>query len=236
MKFKYLVKNVAWRNGKTATFMPKPIFGDNGSGMHCHQSIWNDGEPLFYDETGYAGLSDMARYYIGGILKHAPSLLAFTNPTVNSYHRLVPGFEAPVNLVYSQRNRSACVRIPITGSNPKAKRIEFRCPDPSSNPYLAFSAMLLAGIDGIKNKIEPHEPVDKDIYELPPDEIAEIDHVPDSLDAVLNTLEADHDFLLEGGVFTADLIETWIDYKRTNEIQPVALRPHPHEFELYYDI
>ena len=158
MKFKYLVKNVAWRNGKTATFMPKPIFGDNGSGMHCHQSIWNDGEPLFYDETGYAGLSDMARYYIGGILKHAPSLLAFTNPTVNSYHRLVPGFEAPVNLVYSQRNRSACVRIPITGSNPKAKRIEFRCPDPSSNPYLAFSAMLLAGIDGIKNKIEPPSP------------------------------------------------------------------------------
>ena len=173
MKFKYIVKNVAWRNGKTATFMPKPIFGDNGSGMHCHQSIWNDGEPLFYDETGYAGLSDMARYYIGGILKHAPSLLAFTNPTVNSYHRLVPGFEAPVNLVYSQRNRSACVRIPITGSNPKAKRIEFRCPDPSANPYLAFSALLLAGIDGIKNKIEPPQPIDKDLYELPPDEHAD---------------------------------------------------------------
>ena len=178
MKFKYIIKNVAWRNGKTATFMPKPIFGDNGSGMHCHQSIWNKGEPLFYDETGYAGLSDMARYYIGGLLKHAPSLLAFTNPTVNSYHRLVPGFEAPVNLVYSQRNRSACVRIPITGSNPKAKRIEFRCPDPSANPYLAFSAMLLAGIDGIKNKIEPHEPVDKDLYELPPDEHANIPTVP----------------------------------------------------------
>ena len=236
MKFKYLVKNVAWRNGKTATFMPKPIFGDNGSGMHCHQSIWNDGEPLFYDETGYAGLSDMARYYIGGLLKHAPSLLAFTNPTVNSYHRLVPGFEAPVNLVYSQRNRSACVRIPITGANPKAKRIEFRCPDPSSNPYLAFSAMLLAGIDGIKNKIEPHEPVDKDLYELPPDEHADIPTVPGSLDAVLDSLEADHDFLLEGGVFTPDLIETWIDFKRVNEIQPVALRPHPHEFELYFDI
>ena len=215
MKFKYLVKNVAWRNGKTATFMPKPIFGDNGSGMHCHQSIWNDGEPLFYDETGYAGLSDMARYYIGGLLKHAPSLLAFTNPTVNSYHRLVPGFEAPVNLVYSQRNRSACIRIPITGSNPKAKRIEFRCPDPSANPYLAFSAMLLAGIDGIKNKIEPHEPVDKDLYELPPDEHADIPTVPASLDAVLDSLEADHDFLLEGGVFTPDLIETWIDFKRT---------------------
>jgi glutamine synthetase len=236
MKFKYLVKNVAWRNGKTATFMPKPIFGDNGSGMHCHQSIWNEGVPLFYDETGYAGLSDMARYYIGGILKHAPSLLAFTNPTVNSYHRLVPGFEAPVNLVYSQRNRSACVRIPITGANPKAKRIEFRCPDPSSNPYLAFAAMLLAGIDGIKNKIEPHEPVDKDLYELPPDEHADIPTVPSSLNAVLDSLEADHDFLLEGGVFTPDLIETWIDFKRTQEIQPVALRPHPHEFELYYDI
>jgi glutamine synthetase len=236
MKFKYLVKNVAWRNGKTATFMPKPIFGDNGSGMHCHQSIWNNGEPLFYDETGYAGLSDMARHYIGGILKHAPSLLAFTNPTVNSYHRLVPGFEAPVNLVYSQRNRSACVRIPITGANPKAKRIEFRCPDPSSNPYLAFSAMLLAGIDGIKNKIEPHEPVDKDLYELPPDEHADIPTVPATLNAVLDTLEADHDYLLEGGVFTPDLIETWIDYKRTNEIEPVALRPHPHEFELYYDL
>jgi glutamine synthetase len=236
MKFKYIVKNVAWRNNKTATFMPKPIFGDNGSGMHCHQSIWDGDEPLFYDETGYAGLSDMARYYIGGILEHAPSLLAFTNPTVNSYHRLVPGFEAPVNLVYSQRNRSACVRIPITGSNPKAKRIEFRCPDPSANPYLAFSAMLLAGIDGIKNKIEPHEPVDKDLYELPPDEHADIPTVPASLNAVMDSLEDDHEFLLEGGVFTGDLIETWIDYKRTQEIQPVALRPHPHEFELYYDI
>jgi glutamine synthetase len=236
MKFKYIVKNVAWRNGKTATFMPKPIFGDNGSGMHCHQSIWNNGEPLFYDEAGYAGLSDTARYYIGGLLKHAPSLLAFTNPTVNSYHRLVPGFEAPVNLVYSQRNRSACIRIPITGSNPKAKRIEFRCPDPSANPYLAFSAMLLAGIDGIKNKIEPPQPIDKDLYELPPDEHADIDTVPATLPAVMDALEADHDFLLEGGVFTPDLIETWIDYKRTNEIAPIALRPHPHEFELYYDI
>jgi glutamine synthetase len=236
MKFKYLVKNVAWRNGKTATFMPKPIFGDNGSGMHCHQSIWNNGEPLFYDESGYAGLSDMARYYIGGLLKHAPSLLAFTNPTVNSYHRLVPGFEAPVNLVYSQRNRSACIRIPITGANPKAKRIEFRCPDPSSNPYLAFSAMLLAGIDGIKNKIEPPQPIDKDLYELPPDEHADIETVPASLGSVLDALEADHDYLLEGGVFTPDLIETWIDFKRTQEIAPLALRPHPHEFELYFDI
>jgi glutamine synthetase len=236
MKFKYLVKNVAWRNNKTATFMPKPIFGDNGSGMHCHQSIWNDGEPLFFDETGYAGLSDVARYYIGGLLAHAPSLLAFTNPTVNSYHRLVPGFEAPISLVYSQRNRSACVRIPITGTNPKAKRIEFRCPDPSANPYLAFSALLLAGLDGIKNKIEPPTPVDKDIYELPPDEMAEIDQVPTSLGAVLDNLEADHDFLTAGGVFTSDLIETWIEYKRTAEILPVQLRPHPHEFELYYDI
>ncbi len=236
MKFKYIVKNVAWRNGKTATFMPKPIFGDNGSGMHCHQSVWADGEPLFYDESGYAGLSDTARYYIGGILQHAPSLLAFTNPTVNSYHRLVPGFEAPVNLVYSQRNRSACIRIPITGANPKAKRIEFRCPDPSANPYLAFSAMLLAGLDGIRNKIEPPDPIDKDLYELPPDEFGEVATVPGSLGAVMDTLEGDHEYLLEGGVFTPDLLETWIDYKRVNEIAPVALRPHPHEFELYYDI
>ncbi len=236
MKFKYIIRNVAYQAGKTATFMPKPIFGDNGSGMHCHQSLWADGEPLFYDEAGYAGLSDMARYYIGGILRHAPSLLAFTNPTVNSYHRLVPGFEAPVNLVYSQRNRSACIRIPITGANPKAKRIEFRCPDPSANPYLAFSAMLLAGVDGIRNKIEPATPIDKDLYELPPDEHADIDVVPTSLSAVMDALEADHEFLLQGDVFTADLIETWIDYKRTNEILPIAARPHPHEFELYYDI
>jgi glutamine synthetase len=236
MKFKYIVKNVAWRNGKTATFMPKPIFGDNGSGMHCHQSVWADGEPLFYDESGYAGLSDLARYYIGGLLAHAPSLLAFTNPTVNSYHRLVPGFEAPVNLVYSQRNRSACIRIPITGANPKAKRIEFRCPDPSANPYLAFSAMLLAGLDGIRNKIEPPQPIDKDLYELPPDEHGDIETVPATLTAVLDSLEADHEFLLEGGVFTPDLIETWIAYKREMEVLPIALRPHPHEFELYYDI
>jgi glutamine synthetase len=236
MKFKYIIKNVAWRNGKSATFMPKPIFGDNGSGMHVHQSIWNEGEPLFYDETGYGGLSDTARYYIGGILKHAPSLLAFTNPTVNSYHRLVPGFEAPVNLVYSARNRSACIRIPVTGSNPKAKRIEFRVPDPSSNPYLAFSAMLMAGLDGIRNKIEPEQPVDKDLYELPPDEHAEISQVPASLPEVLNALEDDHAYLLEGGVFTSDLIETWIDWKRTNEVDPIRLRPHPHEFELYFDL
>ena len=236
MAFKYVIKNVAWAAGKTVTFMPKPLFGDNGSGMHCHQSLWKDGQPLFYDELGYAGLSDMARWYIGGLLKHAPSLLAFTNPTVNSYHRLVPGYEAPVILVYSQRNRSACIRIPITGSNPKAKRLEFRVPDPSSNPYLAFSAMLMAGLDGIKNKIEPPTPVDKDLYELPPDEAASIPQVPGSLGEVLDALEADHDFLLEGGVFTPDLIETWIAYKRLNEIDPIRMRPHPHEFELYYDI
>ena len=236
MLYKYIVKNVARQAGKTVTFMPKPIFGDNGSGMHCHQSLWKDGSPLFYDEVGYAGLSDTARHYIGGLLRHASSLLAFTNPTVNSYHRLVPGFEAPVNLVYSQRNRSACVRIPITGSNPKAKRLEFRVPDPSCNPYLAFSAMLMAGIDGIKNKIEPPEPVDKDLYELPPEEARNVPQVPGSLEAVLDSLEADHDFLLEGGVFTPDVIETWIAYKRENELDPIRLRPHPHEFEMYYDV
>jgi glutamine synthetase len=236
MLFKYVVKNVAHRHGKTATFMPKPVFGDNGSGMHCHQSLWKNGEPLFYDERGYGGLSDLARWYIGGLLKHAPSLLAFTNPTVNSYHRLVPGFEAPVNLVYSARNRSACVRIPITGSNPKAKRIEFRVPDPSSNPYLAFSAMLMAGIDGIRNRIEPPDPIDKDLYELPPEEHASIQQVPGTLAEVLDALEADHDYLTEGDVFTPDLIETWIEWKRTNEVDPIRLRPHPHEFELYFDL
>jgi glutamine synthetase len=236
MLYKYVIKSTALAAGKTVTFMPKPLFGDNGSGMHCHQSLWLDGSPLFYDEAGYAGLADMGRYYIGGLLKHAPSLLAFTNPTVNSYHRLVPGYEAPVNLVYSQRNRSACVRIPITGSSPKAKRLEFRVPDPSANPYLAFSAMLMAGLDGIKNKIEPHEPVDKDLYELPPDEAAAIPQVPGSLAAVLDSLEADHEFLIEGGVFTPDLIATWLDYKRSNELAPIQLRPHPHEFELYYDV
>ncbi|GAB2983322.1 type I glutamate--ammonia ligase [Actinotalea caeni] len=236
MKFKYVIKNVAFNAGKTATFMPKPLFGDNGSGMHSHQSLWKNGEPLFYDEKGYGGLSDMARWYIGGLLAHAPSLLAFTNPSANSYHRLVPGFEAPVNLVYSARNRSACIRIPITGTSPKAKRIEFRVPDPSSNPYLAFSAMLMAGLDGIKNRIEPPEPVDKDLYELPPEEHAQIAQVPDSLPGVLDALEADHDYLTEGDVFTTDLIETWIDYKRTNEVDALRLRPHPHEFELYYDV
>lgn len=236
MLFKYIVKNVAWANGKTATFMPKPLFNDNGSGMHCHQSLWKDGQPLFYDEMGYGGLSDTARWYIGGLLAHAPSVLAFTNPTVNSYHRLVPGFEAPVNLVYSARNRSAAVRIPVTGNSPKAKRVEFRVPDPSSNPYLAFSALVMAGLDGIKNKIEPIAPVDKDLYELPPDELANIPTVPDSLTGSLDALEEDNEFLQAGGVFPADLIETWIDYKRTNEVDPIRLRPHPHEFEMYYDI
>ncbi len=235
MKFKYIVKNTAWAAGKTATFMPKPIFGDNGSGMHVHQSLWKSGDPLFYDEAGYGGLSDVARWYIGGLLHHAPSLLAFTNPTVNSYHRLVPGFEAPVNLVYSSRNRSACIRIPITGSNPKAKRLEFRCPDPSSNPYLAFSACLLAGLDGILNRIEPLDPVDKDLYELPPEEHAQVPTVPASLDRVLEALEADHEFLLAGDVFTPDLIETWIEMKR-EDIDAIRLRPHPHEFEMYYDL
>jgi glutamine synthetase len=236
LKFKYIVKNVAHSFGKTATFMPKPLFGDNGSGMHVHQSLWKDGKPLFYDESGYGGLSDTARWYIGGILKHAPSLLAFTNPSVNSYHRLVPGFEAPVNLVYSAGNRSAAIRIPLTGTNPKAKRIEFRAPDASANPYLAFAAMLMAGLDGIKNRIEPHEPVDKDLYELPPEEANLIPQVPGTLEEVLQALEADHDYLLEGDVFTKDLIETWISYKREKEIAPLALRPHPYEFELYYGV
>ncbi|MCP3801878.1 type I glutamate--ammonia ligase [Allokutzneria sp. A3M-2-11 16] len=234
--FKYIVKNTAWAAGKTATFMPKPLYGDNGSGMHCHQSLWKDGAPLFYDESGYAGLSDTARHYIGGILHHAPSLLAFTNPTVNSYHRLVPGFEAPVSLVYSQRNRSACVRIPITGTNPKAKRVEFRCPDSSGNPYLAFAAMLMAGLDGIKNKIEPPAPIDKDLYELPPEEAKDVAQVPASLDEALVNLENNHDFLLEGGVFTEDVIHTWIALKREQEIDPIRLRPHPYEFALYYDV
>ncbi len=233
--YKYVIKNTAWAAGKTATFMPKPLFGDNGSGMHCHQSLWLGGEPLFYDETGYGGLSDTARWYVGGLLHHAPALCAITNPTVNSYRRLVPGFEAPVNLVYSQRNRSACTRIPVTGTNRKAKRVEFRVPDPSANPYLAFAAMLMAGLDGIRNKIEPPAPIDKDLYDLPPDEFASVTQVPGSLPEVLAALEDDNEFLLEGGVFTPDLIETWTDWKRNNEIDPVRLRPTPHEFAMYYD-
>jgi len=236
LKFKYIVKNTAELWGKTATFMPKPILGDNGSGMHTHMSLWKNGEPLFYDENGYAGLSDIARWYIGGILHHAPALLAFTNPTINSYRRLVKGFEAPVNLAYSAGNRSAAIRIPLTGSNPKAKRIEFRAPDASGNPYFAFAAQLMAGIDGIRNRIEPLEPIDKDLYELPPEEAKNIPQVPGSLDEALDALEADHDFLLEGGVFTDDLIRAWIDLKRETEILPMALRPHPYEYELYYGV
>ena len=235
-KFKYVVKNVANMFGKSATFMPKPVFGDNGSGMHCHQSLWNGGEPLFFDEKGYANLSDTARWYIGGLLKHASAVLAFTNPTVNSYRRLVPGFEAPVNMVYSQGNRSAGIRIPITGSNPKAKRIEFRAPDASGNPYLAFAAQLMAGLDGIRNRIEPAEPIDKDLYELPAEEAADIQKAPATLDEALNALEEDHEFLLAGDVFTEELIETWIAYKREMEIAPLALRPNPYEFELYYSV
>ncbi|MFF8817890.1 MULTISPECIES: type I glutamate--ammonia ligase [Leucobacter] len=236
LKFKYIVKNTAELWGKTATFMPKPVFGDNGSGMHTHMSLWANGEPLFYDENGYAGLSDTARWYIGGILKHAPSLLAFTNPTINSYRRLVKGYEAPVNLAYSAGNRSAAIRIPLTGSNPKAKRIEFRAPDASGNPYLAFAAQLMAGIDGIRNRIEPGEPIDKDLYELPPEEAANIPQVPGSLGEALAALEADHAYLLEGGVFTEELIQTWINLKNETELLPMAVRPHPYEFELYYGV
>jgi glutamine synthetase len=236
MLFKYIVKNTALKHGKTVTFMPKPIFQDNGSGMHTHQSLWTDGVPLFYDEAGYAGLSDLGRWYIGGLLAHAPALTAFTNPTTNSYRRLVPGYEAPVNLVYSQRNRSAAARIPLYSRSPKAKRVEFRVPDPSCNPYLAFAAMLMAGLDGVRNKIEPPAPLDKDLYDLPPEELAEIPQVPGSLDDALAALEADHEFLLEGGVFTQDVIDTWLAYKREHEVDAVRLRPHPWEFHLYYDI
>ncbi|AGF72965.1 hypothetical protein A605_09815 [Corynebacterium halotolerans YIM 70093 = DSM 44683] len=233
--FKYIVKNTATRNGKSATFMPKPMVNDGGSGMHVHQSLWKDGQPLFHDESGYAGLSDMARHYIGGILRHAGAVLAFTNPTLNSYHRRAPGFEAPVNLVYSQQNRSAAIRLPITGNNPKAKRIEFRAPDPSGNPYFAFAAMMMAGLDGVRNRIEPPALVDKDLYELPPDEIADVASVPTSLEAALNALADDHDFLTEGNVFTEDLSETHIQYKFDEEIIPARLRPTTQEFELYYD-
>ena len=236
MLYKYVVKSVARANGLSATFMPKPLFQDNGSGMHCHQSLWSGGEPLFYSEAGYAGLSDLGRWYIGGLLQHAPAILAFAAPTTNSYKRLVPGYEAPVNLVYSQRNRSASVRIPLYSKSPKAKRLEFRCPDPSANPYLAFSAMLMAGLDGIQNRIEPPDPVDKDLYDLPPEQLALVPQVPSSLDEALEALEGDQEFLKAGGVFTKDLVDTWIDYKRANEIDAIRLRPHPWEFMLYYDI
>ncbi len=235
-KYKYIVKQVCRMNGYTATFMPKPLFADNGSGMHCHQSIWKDGDPTFFDEINYAGLSENAKYYIGGLLKHAPALLALAAPTTNSYRRLVPGFEAPVNLVYSQRNRSAACRIPMYSNSPKAKRVEFRCPDPSCNPYLAFAAMLMAGLDGIQNKIDPGAPVDADLYELPPEELAKINSVPGSLADSIKALEEDHAFLLKGGVFTEDLLEAYISYKYENEVIPVQMRPTPHEFQLYYDI
>jgi glutamine synthetase len=233
--YKYIVKNVARANGYSATFMPKPLFQDNGSGMHCHQSLWNGDSPLFYGD-GYGGLSDIGRWYIGGLLRHAKAVLAFAAPTTNSYKRLVPGYEAPVNLVYSQRNRSAACRIPLYSQSPKAKRVEFRCPDPSCNPYLAFSAMLMAGLDGVLNRIEPPDPVDKDLYDLPPEELAQVPQVPASLDEALKSLESDNAFLKAGGVFTDDLIETWISYKTLNEVDAVRLRPHPWEFMLYYDI
>lgn len=235
MWYKYIIKNVARRYGYTATFMPKPVFGDNGSGMHVHNSLWKDGETLFFDEDGYALLSDLALYYIGGILHHSPALLAFCAPTTNSYRRLTPGFEAPVNLVYSSRNRSAGIRIPRYSDSPRAKRIEYRCPDPTANPYLAFAAILMAGLDGIQNKIHPGDPSDFDLYELSPAEATEIKQVPSSLEEALEALEADHDFLLKGGVFSQALIDTWIHVKRSREIDPLRLRPHPYEFLLYYD-
>jgi glutamine synthetase len=235
MLYKYVVKNVAYQAGYTATFMPKPLFEDNGSGMHCHQSLWKGGEPLFAGD-GYAGLSDIGRWYVGGLLKHARAVLAFAAPTTNSYKRLVPGYEAPVNLVYSQRNRSASVRIPLYSPSPKAKRIEFRCPDPACNPYLAFPAMLLAGLDGVQNKIEPPDPLEVDLFDMPASELAKIAHTPGSLDEAMDALEADNDFLRVGDVFTDDLISTWIDYKRVEEGDAVRLRPHPWEFALYYDI
>jgi glutamine synthetase len=234
--FKYIVKNVARKCNLTATFMPKPLFGDNGSGMHTHQSLWKGDVNCFYDESGYAGLSDMAKYYIGGLLKHAPAILALASPTTNSYRRLVPGFEAPVNLAYSQRNRSAICRIPVYSKSPKAKRVEFRAPDSSSNPYLCFAALLMAGLDGVQNRIDPGEPSDKDLYELPPAEAKLIKQVPGSLDAVLAALENDYEFLLKGDVFTSDLLEAYIDYKRQTELDPIRMRPHPYEFTLYYDI
>lgn len=234
MTYKYIVKNVARKYGKTATFMPKPMFGDNGTGMHTHMSIWKDGQPLFAGDK-YAKLSQLALHFIGGLIKHAPSILAFTNPTINSYKRLVPGYEAPVNLAYSQGNRSASIRIPLSGDNPKAKRLEFRCPDPSCNPYIAFSAMLCAGLNGIKNQIDPGEPLDVDIYELSPEELSKVPSTPGSLEAALQHLEKDHSFLTEGGVFTEDFIHNWISYKLDKEVNPMRLRPHPYEFSLYYD-
>ena len=236
MMYKYVAKNVAFQNGFTVTFMPKPLFQDNGSGMHVHQSLWKGDVNKFFDAKGYGMISQLCKYYIGGLLYHSPSLLALCAPTTNSYRRLVPGYEAPINLVYSQRNRSASIRIPLYSKSAKSKRIEYRCPDSSCNPYLAFPAMLLAGLDGIKNKIEPGNPIDKDIYELEPEEKAKIKSTPGSLGEVLDALKKDHDYLLQGNVFTEDLIETWINYKKKNEMDAIALRPHPYEFHLYFDI
>jgi len=234
--YKYCAKNTAQKHGKTATFMPKPLFQDNGSGMHTHQSLWKEGKNLFYEKGGYADLSQACLYYIGGILKHAPALCALIAPTTNSYRRLVPGYEAPINLAYSKRNRSAAIRIPMYSKAEKAKRIEFRTPDPTCNPYLSFAACVMAGLDGIANKIDPGKPLEKDLYELPPEEAAEIKQLPGSLEEVLDALEVDHGFLLKGDVFTPDLISTWIDYKRKNEVDAIRLRPHPWEFALYFDI
>jgi glutamine synthetase len=235
IKYKYVVRNTAWINGMVASFMPKPLFADNGSGMHVHQSIWKNGENMFYDEAGYAGLSDTARWYVGGLLKHAPALLAFCAPTTNSYRRLVPGYEAPINLLYSQRNRSACIRIPMLSKSKRAKRIEFRAPDPTANPYIAFSALLMAGLDGVQNRIEPPKPLDKDLYELPAIERAGIQQTPGSLRETLAALANDHEFLLKGDVFTKDLIEMYIEYKLEKECDAVDLRPHPYEYYLYAD-
>ena len=235
MMLKYIMKNVARAHGKAVTFMPKPLFMDNGSGMHVHQSLWQEDTNIFYDPEGYAQISPTTMYYIGGLLRHASALLAFCAPTTNSYRRLVPGYEAPVNLVYSQRNRSACIRIPMYSPSPKTKRLEFRPPDPSCNPYLAFAAMLMAGIDGVVNQLEPGDPLDVDVYELPPEEAARVKQVPGSLGEVLEALEADHQFLLRDGVFTPDVIDTWIEYKRKHELDAVRLRPHPFEFYLYFD-
>lgn len=236
MTYKYVVKNVANRHGKTVTMMPKPIFQDNGSGMHTHQSLWKGKKNVFYDAKNYALISDTARYYIGGLLRHAGALCAFIAPTTNSYRRLVPGYEAPINLVYSQRNRSAAVRIPMYSTSEKAKRLEFRTPDASCNPYYAFSAMLMAGLDGIANKIEPPKPLDKDLYDLEPEEAAGVESIPSTLDQALDALEKDHAFLLKGDVFTKDVIETWLDFKRTREVDTLRQRPHPYEFALYFDV
>jgi glutamine synthetase len=235
MLFKYIVRNTAHAHGKSATFMPKPLYGDNGSGMHVHQSLWRDEKPLFAGDQ-YAGLSETAKFYIGGLLKHAPALIAFAAPTTNSYKRLVPGFEAPVNLAYSARNRSAAVRIPMFSQSPKAKRLEFRPPDPSCNPYITFAALLMAGLDGIQNRIDPGEPLDKDIYDLSPEELKDVPSLPGSLDESLKALENDHEFLLRGDVFSSQLVERWISYKREKEIQPMRMRPHPLEFSMYFDV